>query len=184
MNNSIFCNRVLSLISETDVARLMLSFNELIVEQYAATKKTFLLMRSIRQARIRLSIAIETYEVSGRCARTVLKLLEAEEELLHDQSQDKELCDFIVDDPKMRWTATISDYTEMVYGIHAICCISGGACSLNDIHRALGSIFHVRLSLPQMYKIFAAIRGRKKEQLVFLKRMYEALKQRIEDMDR
>lgn len=39
MNNSIFCNRVLSLISETDVDRLMLSFNELIVEQYAATKK-------------------------------------------------------------------------------------------------------------------------------------------------
>lgn len=87
MKNSIFCNRVLSLISETDVDRLVLSFNELIVEQYAATKKPFLLMRSIRQARIRLSIAIETYEVSGRCARTVLKLLEAEEELLHDQSQ-------------------------------------------------------------------------------------------------
>lgn len=184
MRDLTFCNKILSLISETDVDRLMLNFNELIDEQYAAAKTPALLKRSIRQAHIRLSIAMDTYEVSGWCARTVLKLLEAEEELLRDQSQDKELCNCIVDDPEMRWTATISDYTEMVYGIHAICCISGGACSLNDIHRALGGIFHVRLSLPQMYKIFAAIRGRKKEQVVFLKRMYEALKQRIEDMDR
>ena len=114
MRNLTFCNRVLSLISETDVDRLMLNFNELIDEQYAVTKTPALLKRSIRQAHIRLSIAMDTYEVSGWCARTVLKLLEAEEELLCDQSQDKELCDFIVDDPQMRWTATISDYTEMV----------------------------------------------------------------------
>ena len=85
MRDLTFCNKILSLISETDVDRLMLNFNELIDEQYAAAKTPALLKRSIRQAHIRLSIAMDTYEVSGWCARTVLKLLEAEEELAEEK---------------------------------------------------------------------------------------------------
>ena len=53
MRDLTFCNKILSLISETDVDRLMLNFNELIDEQYAAAKTPALLKRSIRQAHIR-----------------------------------------------------------------------------------------------------------------------------------
>ena len=82
----------------------------------------------------------------------------------------------------LRWTGTVSDLTELIYGLHTIGSINEGKCDISEIVQAFERLFHIRL--PQVYNTFLAIRNRKKERTVFLKKLYEMLGQKFSDMDR
>lgn len=85
-----------------------------------------------------------------------------------------------LDRPQLKWTGTKTDLIELIYSLHTVQYINGGAVEIKEIAVAFGSLFDI--DLDDIYRTFIEIRSRKinltkfldllKERL--LKRMYEA----------
>lgn len=181
-NFQAFCNKIFALTSVQNADYLLSSFNDLMDEQRAAEQTPFSLLRTVRQIRIRLSIAMDTYEVSGKYAQMVFLLLETEEKLLCDHFQGAGGVPAIpAENPDLRWTGSVSDLTELIYALHATGSINEGKCDLSKIVLAFERMF--RIHLTQVYNTFLSIRNRKKERAVFLNKLYDALILRMDDLD-
>lgn len=183
MKTQTFCEKIFALLSVEHADYLMSHFNDLLDEQRAQEHSVVSLYRTLRQTEIRLSLAINTYEVSGKHAEMVVQLLKTEEELLleilHGNDAQPALPTV---GGNLRWTGTVSDLTELIYGLHTVGSINEGKCDISEIVQAFERLFHIRL--PQVYNTFLAIRNRKKERTVFLKKLYEMMGQKLSDMDR
>lgn len=182
-NFQVFCEKIFALTAVQNADYLLSSFNDLMDEQRSVERTLSSLLRTIRQIRIRLSFAIDAYEVSCKHAKMVLLLLETEETLLHDYFQENECQSTLpVSDSDLRWTGSASDLTELIYALHATGSVNEGKCDLSEIVLTFERIFHIQL--PQVYNTFLAIRNRKKERAVFLKRLYDGLMLKMEDLDK
>ena len=81
-NAQTFCNKMIGLTSLPNQERITAVFNRLICDYYSHERNAIQQLRTIRQTRIRFSLAVGNYEITSRQADYVLKLLKAEEELL------------------------------------------------------------------------------------------------------
>lgn len=93
-------------------------------------------LRTIRQTRIRFSLAVGNYEITSRQADYVLKLLKAEKELLMvipkgwtGMSHRPETS------PRIDRYGQRTDRT--IYGLYLAGCIDGGQCDIKEIVRIL-----------------------------------------------
>ena len=70
----------------------------------------------------------------------------------------------------------------LIYGLYLVGCINGGQCDIKEIVRIFEQMFHIKL--PHIYNRFIAIRNRKNERAVFLKKLYDALIRKMDELDR
>ena len=182
-NFQVFCEKIFALTTVQNADYLLLSFNDLMDEQRSIERTLLSLLRTIRQIRIRLSFAIDAYEVSGKHAKMVLLLLKTEETLLHDYFQENECQSTLpMSDSGLRWTGSASDLTELIYALHATGIINDGKCDLSEIVLTFERVFHIQL--PQVENTLLAIRTRNKDRDVFLKRLYDGLILKMDDLDK
>lgn len=73
---------MIGLTSLPNQERITAVFNRLICDYYSHERNAIQQLRTIRQTRIRFSLAVGNYEITSRQADYVLKLLKTEEELL------------------------------------------------------------------------------------------------------
>ena len=141
-------------------------------------------LRTLRQARIRLDMAAKIYEVDPRQSAYVVKLLKAEEELLETHRvAGKQHPDLYAEgDSSLRWSGNLSDLAELIYGLHTASCINDGRCDIKEIAEGFERLFNVRL--PHIYNRFIAIRNRKNERAVFLRKLYEMPTCKLDELDR
>lgn len=178
-NAQIFCNKMIGLTSLPNQERITAVFNRLICDYYSHERNAIQRLRTIRQTRIRFSMAVGNYEITSRQADYVLNLLKTEEELLLmviPKGMDRNIAP--AGNLAVHWTGTVSELTELIYGLYLAGCIDGGQCDIKEIVR----IFDIKL--PHIYNRFIAIRRRKNERAVFLKKLYDALIRKMDELDR
>ena len=182
-NAQTFCNKMIGLTSLPNQERITAVFNRLICDYYSHERNAIQQLRTIRQTRIRFSLAVGNYEITSRQADYVLKLLKAEEELLLmviPKGMDRNVAP--AGNVAAHWTGTVSELTELIYGLYLVGCFDGGQCDIKEIVRIFEQMFHIKL--PHIYNRFIAIRNRKNERAVFLKKLYDALIRKMDELDR
>lgn len=182
-NAQTFSNKVFELALLSDYERIASSFNRQLHSFYLKERNVFRQFRTLRQARIRLDMAVRTYEVAPRQSAYVVKLLKAEEELLGMIVSGKQHPDLYTEgESSLRWSGNLSDLAELIYGLHAASCINDGRCDIKEIAEGFERLFNVRL--PHIYNRFIAIRNRKNERAVFLRKLYDTLTCKLDELDR
>ena len=76
----------------------------------------------------------------------------------------------------------VSDLAELIYGLHTASCVNDGRCDIKEIAEGFERLFNVRL--PHIYNRFIAIRNCKNERAVFLKKLYDMLTCKLDELDR
>jgi hypothetical protein len=82
--------------------------------------------------------------------------------------------------PKMKWTASKSDFIEFVYGLQASAAVNYGDVEIIELCQALQSIFKIQIEDP--YRIFIDLCNRKTAPLKFIPKMEEGFLRKLEEM--
>lgn len=81
----------------------------------------------------------------------------------------------------IEWTASKSDLIELMYALISIKAINNGKVEIKQLTKHLESMFNIQLGDP--YRLFAAIRQRKKSPTRFIDSMNENFKQALNELD-
>lgn len=82
--------------------------------------------------------------------------------------------------PKLKWTASKSDFIEFVYGLQASAAINYGDVEIKELCLTLQSIFQVQIEDP--YRIFIDLTNRKTIPVKFIPKMEEGFLRKVEEM--
>jgi hypothetical protein len=83
--------------------------------------------------------------------------------------------------PKLKWTASKSDFIELVYALQATTAINYGENEIKEIFSALQSVFHVHIDDP--YRIFIDLANRKTAPLKFIPKLEEGFLRKVDEID-
>lgn len=81
----------------------------------------------------------------------------------------------------IQWTAPKVALVELVYALHESGSVTLGKNDLIELGRTLGKVFNIEM--PDMYRMFNEIRGRKKDRCRFLIQLTNVLHSKMEQMD-
>ena len=82
--------------------------------------------------------------------------------------------------PPIRWTGSISDLVELLYGLDTLKCINGGETGIQELMTHSSRIFGMELKASQCYNAYVDIRRRKNDsRTYFFDRASEKLNERI-----
>lgn len=82
--------------------------------------------------------------------------------------------------PPIRWTGSISDLVELLYGLDTIKCINGGETGIQELMVHFSRIFGMELKASQCYNAYVDIRRRKNDsRTYFFDRASNKLNERI-----
>lgn len=82
---------------------------------------------------------------------------------------------------KLKWTASKSDFIELVYALQATTAINYGEIEIKEICTALQSIFQVNIEDP--YRIFIDLCNRKTAPVKFIPKMEEGFLRKVNEAD-
>ncbi len=82
--------------------------------------------------------------------------------------------------PKLKWTASKSDFIELVYALQATTAINYGENEIKEIFSALQSVFHVHIDDP--YRIFIDLANRKTAPLKFIPKLEEGFLRKVDEI--
>lgn len=86
--------------------------------------------------------------------------------------------------PPFRWTGTLIELVELIYGLQEIGCINDGEASINELTGYLGKLLGVEIKDILCYNTYANIKHRKNEsRTYFLDKMRERLNLRMQRND-
>lgn len=86
--------------------------------------------------------------------------------------------------PPFRWTGTLIELVELIYGLQEIGCINDGEASINELTGYLGKLLGVEIKDILCYNTYANIKHRKNESCTyFLDKMRERLNLRMQRDD-
>lgn len=86
--------------------------------------------------------------------------------------------------PPFRWTGTLIELVELIYGLQEIGCINDGEASINELTGYLGKLLGVEIKDILCYNTYANIKHRKNEsRTYFLDKMRERLNLRMQRDD-
>ena len=86
--------------------------------------------------------------------------------------------------PPFRWTCTLIELVELIYGLQEIGCINDGEASINELTGYLGKLLGVEIKDILCYNTYANIKHRKNEsRTYFLDKMRERLNLRMQRDD-
>lgn len=83
--------------------------------------------------------------------------------------------------PKLKWTASKSDFIEFVYGLQASSAVNYGDVEIKELCLALQSVFQVNIEDP--YRIFIDLTNRKTAPVKFIPKMEEGFLRKVKEMD-
>jgi hypothetical protein len=83
--------------------------------------------------------------------------------------------------PKRKWTASKSDFIELVYGLQASKAVNYGDVEIIELCQALQSIFRIQIDDP--YRIFTDLANRKTAQVKFIPKMEEGFLSKVDEMN-
>lgn len=83
--------------------------------------------------------------------------------------------------PKLKWTASKSDFIELVYALQATTAINYGENEIKEICTALQSVFQVHIEDP--YRIFIDLANRKTAPLKFIPKLEEGFLRKVNEVD-
>ena len=82
--------------------------------------------------------------------------------------------------PPIRWTGSISDLVELLYGLDTLKCINGGETGIQELMVHFSRIFGMELKASQCYNAYVDIRRRKNDsRTYFFDRASNKLNERI-----
>lgn len=82
--------------------------------------------------------------------------------------------------PPIRWTGSISDLVELLYGLDTLKCINGGETGIQELMVHFSRIFGMELKASQCYNAYVDIRRRKNDsRTYFFDRASDKLNERI-----
>ena len=84
--------------------------------------------------------------------------------------------------PKMKWTASKSDFIEFVYGLQASAAVNYGDVEIKELCLALQSIFQINIEDP--YRIFIDLANRKTAPLKFIPKLEEGFLRKVDDQNK
>ncbi|PWL76187.1 MAG: hypothetical protein DBY24_10375 [Prevotellaceae bacterium] len=171
-----FSNKVIDLADVQDYERITAEFNRLTKDYYTKEKNAIQQLRTLRQIRIRLSLAKKVYEVTGKETEYIIRLLKNEEEIVLTLISQACGLDMLPagDRPvRLSWSGKLIDLVEIAYGLYVSRCINGGRCDIKEIIAGFEQLFGVRL--PHIYNRLLAIRNRKNGRTPFLKWLCEQI---------
>ncbi len=89
-----------------------------------------------------------------------------------------------IQSPPFRWTGTLIELVELIYGLQEIGCINDGEASINELTGYLGKLLGVEIKDILCYNTYANIKHRKNEsRTYFLDKMRERLNLRMQRDD-
>lgn len=83
--------------------------------------------------------------------------------------------------PKLKWTASKSDFIELVYALQATTAINYGENEIKEICSALQSVFQVHIEDP--YRIFIDLANRKTAPLKFIPKLEEGFLRKVDEIE-
>ena len=83
--------------------------------------------------------------------------------------------------PKLSWTASKTELTELIYALHSSGAINRGAADIKEMATLFERIFNINLG--NFYHTFIEIRARKTSNTKFLDKLVDALTKRFSDLD-
>lgn len=99
-------------------------------------------------------------------------------------SKDEKKGGNTADTPPMRWTGSISDLTELLYGLDTLKCVNNGEVGMNELVAYFSRMLGMELKDTQCYNAYVDIRRRKNgSRTYFFDRISEKLNLRIAQDD-
>lgn len=82
----------------------------------------------------------------------------------------------------LQWTDQVADLVEIAYSLAAKGSLNNGQATTKDVVFALGETFHI--PLKNYWNTFAAIRNRKGDRAVYMRKLHDVLTLKMDQMDR
>jgi hypothetical protein len=95
--------------------------------------------------------------------------------------EDEGMKKTIANQSKLKWTASKSDFIELVYALQATKAINYGENEIKEICTALQSVFQVHIEDP--YRIFIDLANRKTAPLKFIPKLEEGFLRKVDEAD-
>lgn len=147
------------------------------------------LFRTLRYSRIRLSILrkylpdeeVATNKTQGRFLDIALGYINTELDLLRRYGNEQEA---IAPKTLHRWTGTLVEMVELIYGLQEMHCIDDGDTPINELFAFFGSQFGLEIKVRNCYDTYLDIKRRKNDsRTYFLDKMRERLNLRMQRDD-
>lgn len=85
---------------------------------------------------------------------------------------------------RMRWTGTLVELVELIYGLQEMRCIDDGNAPINELFALFGRLFGIEIKESHCYNAYADIKRRKNDsRTYFLDKMRERLNLRMQRDD-
>ncbi|MDE6069991.1 MAG: RteC domain-containing protein [Alistipes sp.] len=85
---------------------------------------------------------------------------------------------------RMRWTGTLVELVELIYGLQEMRCIDDGNAPLNELFALFGRLFGIEIKESHCYKAYTDMKHRKNDsRTYFLDKMRERLNLRMQRDD-
>lgn len=95
--------------------------------------------------------------------------------------EDESMKKTIANQSKLKWTASKSDFIELVYALQATKAVNHGEIEIIEMCTALQSIFQVHIEDP--YRIFIDIANRKTVPMKFIPKLEEGFLRKVNEVD-
>ncbi len=99
----------------------------------------------------------------------------------HLSIKNEKLRQLDVPNPKLKWTASKSDFVELIYALQSSSAVNYGDVEIKELCSALESIFQIKIEDP--YRTFIDIANRKKDLLKFIPKLEEGFLRKVEEAD-
>lgn len=185
MNDHITADHLVDAAANAVTEELFREFNNVLQSFCNEERDRIVLFRTLRYTRIRLSILrkyLPDEEVGPNKTRSrfldiAIGYINTELELLRRYDRIRDLHT----KTPHRWTGTIVELVELIYGLQELYCIDDGEAPINELIAFFNSSFGLEVKESHCYNAYADMKRRKNDsRTYFLDKMRERLNLRIQ----
>jgi hypothetical protein len=190
MTHHITADHLVDAASKAVTEELFREFNKALQSSCNEEQDRIAIFRTLRYTRIRLHV-LRKYlprendsarNTQGRFLDMAIGYINTELDLLrrYDRKQEEPM----QSEPLHRWTGTLVELVELIYGLQELRCIDDGETAINELIAFFGRIFGLDIKDRNCYNAYLDMKRRKNDsRTYFLDKMRERLNLRMQRDD-
>ena len=190
MTHHITADHLVDAASKAVTEELFREFNKALQSFCNEERDRIAIFRTLRYTRIRLHV-LQKYlpqendsarNTQGRFLDMAIGYINTELDLLrrYDRKQEEP----VQSEPAHRWTGTLVELVELIYGLQELRCIDDGETAINELAAFFGRIFGMDIKERNCYDAYLDMKRRKNEsRTYFLDKLRERLNLRMQRDD-
>lgn len=190
MTHHITADHLVDVASKAVTEELFREFNKALQSFCNEEQDRIAIFRTLRYTRIRLHVLRKylpqetdsAHNTQGRFLDMAIGYINTELDLLYRYDRARE--EPMQSEPAHRWTGTLVELVELIYGLQELRCIDDGETAINELSAFFGRIFGMDIKERNCYDAYLDMKSHKKDsRTYFLDKMRERLNLRMQRDD-